>query len=141
MVRNFGDPWGGKVYSSFPGEWKKLIPHFLIPRGIEIVIPHFPHSSRKTISWGIGNSIIKSLHPFFKVLWMLLLLWCLRLLILSIHQRHLKTQLNVLYATKKLSIVWFILVDICVCVMNVAYNNGGDVGLEYAQCVECLSET
>jgi hypothetical protein len=29
---------------------KSFIPHFPIPRGIEIVIPHFPHSSRKTIS-------------------------------------------------------------------------------------------
>ena len=40
----------------FPGEWKKLIPRFPIPLGIEIEIPHFPHSWRKTISWGFENS-------------------------------------------------------------------------------------
>ena len=51
---NFGKPLLEERFNSHsPGNDLR---QFLKPWGIENVIPHFPHSSKKKISWGIVNS-------------------------------------------------------------------------------------
>jgi hypothetical protein len=47
VLGNFGEPRGGKLYSSFTQGMKKAYSPFPHSRGIEIVIPHFPHFSMK----------------------------------------------------------------------------------------------